>query len=157
MGHKKLIDELIEANYRTVDDIKKKIRKLSNKELMNVKAELRAQNVHSDKWMNAFMVTIGVALSIFSLLETFSGTRPIWVYVIVIIIDIIIIAALILHCMEQCKKARRVATISIMEDMENELYGDRIADSNLTVKFEFNINLGKEMKKYSTRRRKESQ
>ena len=59
--------------------------------------------------------------------------------------------------MEQCKKARRVATISIMEDMENELYGDRIADSNLTVKFEFNINLGKEMKKYSTRRRKESQ
>lgn len=114
--NKKRVNRIVKEINKSIPEARRVISKLSNDEIIELRAELEGSKTHFGKWMNAFMVFFAGVLAILAF-------KTNWVDGCMIVKLLLIdVAALVIHCIVECKNAKKVRALSVLNDfsVENE-------------------------------------
>lgn len=104
------VNRIVKEINTSISSAKNIISTMSEDEIIELRAELEASKTHFGKWMNSFMVFFAGILAILALKSEWANECLI---AGLLVIDT---GALIIHCVVECKNAKKVRALSILND-----------------------------------------
>lgn len=114
MGYKdvkKIVNKLI----KNEDHVMSELEKMSNSEIIKLKANIRGKIVHCDKWMTILIPIIAIVISIVGIL--YSNKQNVLYFVLYVYLILSIFVAF-LHMLSQMNKEKYTKILSYIEDFE---------------------------------------
>lgn len=132
---KKRIKKIVDNCNLGVDEAENEIRKLSPKEIIELKAKLRGRSTHYDKWILMVIPFITLAITVLSTFVDISDSpkNRFTISILILICALLTFSILIyaFHIKNQMGKEKDIATLSYLEDFTSA--NEIVCDQNIKI------------------------
>lgn len=116
---KKKIEDIVENCYRGIDEAEVEMKKLSEKEIIELKAKLKGKSACFDKWGLIFMPFIAIAIAALSVIISASGVDKNLIDKLACGLLVVALITLVVQTKEQHKKEKVLVALSYLENYAN--------------------------------------
>ena len=116
---KKKIKRIVKNCNKGIDQAENEVKKLSSKEIIELKAKLKGRSVHLDKWILILIPFISMAIATLAVIINVPGVDKSWIGILAVVLLTASIIFLIIHITNQFAKEKDLVTLSYLEEYAN--------------------------------------